>query len=141
MKAAIKATALSDYSADQIHAWAARVASAEQITKRCSDGRHVLVATDMDDLPIAFVDIESSGHLDFFFCHPNHIGTGVASCLYDQLEILARRTGINEIFTEASEAARRLFAHKGFSTVKRRDFMIGGVYIHNYAMRKRMDDE
>ena len=42
------------------------------------------------------------------------------------------------LYVEASELARRLFLRKGFTVVTRRDFAVGGVMIHNYAMEKRL---
>jgi putative acetyltransferase len=39
---------------------------------------------------------------------------------------------------EASEPARRFFLKHGFSELHRRNFEIGGVPIHNYAMEKRL---
>jgi putative acetyltransferase len=64
------------------------------------------------------------------------IGSGVASALYDRLEQQARERGMTRLFAEASEAARRLFLRKGFAQVKRRDFFLRGVSIHNYLMEK-----
>jgi hypothetical protein len=42
------------------------------------------------------------------------------------------------LFVEANEAARRLFLWKGFVQVKRRDFLLRGVSIHNYLMEKKL---
>jgi putative acetyltransferase len=43
---------------------------------------------------------------------------------------------MTKLFVETSEAARRLFLKKGFAQVKRRDFLVRGVSIHNYLMEK-----
>jgi len=40
------------------------------------------------------------------------------------------------LYTEASELARRLFARKGFTVLKRQDLVVNGVAMHNYAMEK-----
>jgi putative acetyltransferase len=39
---------------------------------------------------------------------------------------------------EASEPARRFFLKRGYAVLERRDFEIGGVPIHNYAMERRL---
>jgi len=44
--------------------------------------------------------------------------------------------GIRAFTLEASEAARRFVVKKGFSTIKRRDFIRNGAPIHNEAMEK-----
>jgi hypothetical protein len=43
---------------------------------------------------------------------------------------------MTRLFVEAGEAARGLFLKKGFAQVKRREFLLRGVSIHNYLMEK-----
>ena len=50
--------------------------------------------------------------------------------------LFAAILGINRLFVEASESARRLFAHKGFALLRRQDLVVQGVDIHNYVMEK-----
>lgn len=125
-----------DYAQAQVAAWAARVPSADRLHEIFSDGRRALVAEGAGGRLLAFGDLEANGHLDYLYCAPDALGKGVASALYDALEAAARGAGVRRIYTEASEAARRLFTRKGFSTVGKREFEIGGVVIHNYAMEK-----
>ena len=66
------------------------------------------------------------------------VGTGIGSALYDALESAANDHGIEFLFVEASEAARRLFERKGFAVEQRNDFTINGVPIHNYRMVKSL---
>lgn len=127
-----------DYSPEQVNAWASRTPTAEAMHARYTDGRTAMVATDDNDQPIAFGDLEPDGHLDFIYCVPEAAGRGVASALYDRLEATARAAGLDRIHTEASEAARRLFEHKGFVVTARRDLVVAGTPIHNFAMEKRL---
>jgi len=127
-----------DYSAAQVLAWASRTPSPQAINARYTDGRTALVATDDADQPIAFGDLEQDGHVDFMYCAPEAAGRGVASALYDQLEAAARAGGLTRIYTEASEAARRLFERKGFVVTARRDLIVAGTHIHNFAMEKQV---
>lgn len=73
------------------------------------------------------------------FCAPEAAGQGIASRLYDAVEASAREQGITNLFTEASELARRLFERKGFAVVERQDLVVRGVDIHNYRMAKALD--
>jgi putative acetyltransferase len=125
-----------DYSPVQVAAWAGRAPSAEVVAARNADGRTVLVAVDDADRPIAFGDVEADGHIDFLYCAPEAAGRGIAAAIYDHLELAARAAGATRLHVEASEAARRLFARKGFRLVARRDREIDGVAIHNFAMEK-----
>jgi putative acetyltransferase len=136
--ASVREAGRRDYSAEQVAAWAPSPPSPDRMHNRASDGRVLLVAVNVQGEPIAYGDLEADGHIDHLFCRPDAVGTGVASRLYDALEAVARRQGLSGLYVEASEAARRLFLHKGFSIVRRRDFAIGGVKIHNYAMAKAL---
>jgi putative acetyltransferase len=97
------------------------------------------VAADESDRPLAFGDLERNGRIDHLYCRPDVAGTGVASALYDRLEAAARDRGIGRLHVDASEPARRFFLRKGFTVLQRREFALGGVAIHNFAMEKRLD--
>lgn len=116
--------------------WAPHPPDAAKFATRATDGRILLIATDASDEPIAYADLEATGHIDHVYCQPEAVGTGVASQLVDRLENEARGMGMSKLFVEASEAARRLFLRKGFREVERRDFELRGVQIHNYLMEK-----
>jgi putative acetyltransferase len=58
--------------------------------------------------------------------------------MYDAIEIAARAQGIERLFTEASELARRLFERKGFTVLERQDKILRDVPIHNYRMTKTL---
>lgn len=124
------------YSQAQIDAWLTLAPPPAVLEARSKDGRHVLVAIDHADHPIAFADLESDGHIDLFYCAPEAAGTGVASMLYDAIEDLAAAHGLDRLVVEASEAARGLFARKGFVQGRRRELSVGGTTLHNYAMTK-----
>lgn len=125
-----------DYSPAQISVWSPEKTGASEYVKRAEDGRTFLVAVDRNDQPIGYGDLESSGHIDHLYCHPDFIGTGVGKAIYQQLERTAKEQGISCIYVEASDAARRLFEGQGFSIEKRVEQMIDGVQIHNYKMTK-----
>ena len=134
----VEAIGPRDYSAEQVAAWAALALSPERIEALSRDGRRMLVAAEGDGPPLAFGDLEADGHIHFLYCAPEAAGRGVASALYDELERQARAQGLTRLYSEASEAARRFFAKKGFTVLAKREFEIGGVPIHNYAVEKRL---
>jgi putative acetyltransferase len=127
------------YSPEQVNAWAPVVPDPERFLERGTDGRILLVAADDADQPLAYGDLEGDGHIDHLYCRPDVAGTGVASALYDRLEAAARDRGIARLYVEASEPARRFFLRKGFIVLERREFAVGGVAIHNFAMEKLLD--
>jgi putative acetyltransferase len=133
---AVHAIGSKDYTRDQVDAWSPAPVPADTFHARVSDGRSVFVAVDDDEKPIAFVELERDGHIDCFYCHPGHAGSGVGKALYERLEREALEAGVSRLYVEASEAARRFFLRAGFVVVRRRDFERNNVQIHNYLMEK-----
>jgi len=127
------------YSPEQLKAWAPAVPDPERFLEWGADGRILLVAADESDRPLAYGDLEKDGRIDHLYCRPDVAGTGVASALYDRLEAAARHLGIGRLHVEASEPARRFFLRKRFILLRRRDFTLGAVAIHNFAMEKRLE--
>ena len=134
--AAVHRIARLHYTAQQVEAWAPAMPQAERYVESARDGRLLLVAVDVADEPLAYGDLEADGHIDHLFCRPDVAGTGVASSLYDAVEAAAGQRAIRRLHVEASEPARRFFLKKQFVVLTRRDFRIGDVPIHNYAMEK-----
>jgi putative acetyltransferase len=126
------------YSASQVEAWAPLRGDPSGWNKRALDGRVTIVAVDDDDKPIAYGDLETDGHIDHLYSSPEAVGTGAASAIYDNLEQHARELGLTKLYVEASEGALRLFEHKGFCRLRRNDFSLRGVMIHNYSMEKSL---
>ncbi|WP_373503558.1 GNAT family N-acetyltransferase [Aestuariivirga sp.] len=133
---AVSETASRHYDPEQIAAWLGGGMEAGETHARCSDGRSVWVAADGSDTAVAFIDLEDDGHIDMLFCLPEWSGRGIASALYDHLESDARRRGMTRLRVEASELARPLFQHKGFTLLRRNDFTLDGVAVHNHIMEK-----
>jgi len=136
--AAVHEVARLYYSRAQVNAWAPRVPDPAQFRTRAADGRTVLVAVDDDDVPLAYGDLEEDGHIDHLFCRPDVAGTGVTAELYAAIEAAARARGIDLVYVEASEPARRFFVRQGFELIGRRDFEMAGVAIHNFEMEKQL---
>lgn len=111
---------------------------ADRFLARVSDGRAVFVAVGTGDSPVAFIELERDGHIDFLYCHPDVAGSGVGKALFDRLEEAALADGLSRLYVEASEAARRFFLKEGFTLIRRRDFARYGVQIHNYLMEKQL---
>ncbi|WP_405110667.1 GNAT family N-acetyltransferase [Phaeobacter sp. BS52] len=136
--AAVHGVSARDYSPEQCAAWSPEPAPAEAWQGRADDGRFVFVAVDDTDQPQGFIELERDGHIDCFYCHPKVAGTGVGLALYQQLEAQARDLGLNSLYVEASEAAKRFFSRQGFTDEGRREIERRGVGLHNYRMTKAL---
>ncbi len=140
--AAIATIGPKGYSQEQVAAWAARHIQPERIAGRVAAGDMVFVAADSDDKPVAYVLLESDGHVDMLYNHPDHSRAGLAGQLLMEAETKARTLGITRLYTEASELARSAFERAGYTLGERRDITIEHmrqpVAIHNYAMEKTL---
>ncbi len=133
--AAIRKLGPQHYTSAQVAAWAARHPTADHFIHRAASGHLIWVAREVADAPLAYALLEpADGHLDMLYCHPDHAGKGLASCLLAAADAEARSLGLSRLYTEANEGARPVFARAGYAMIRRRDFAIGGVAIHNYAM-------
>ena len=126
---------IQDYTAEQVAAWSPSKPEPERYLRQ-AQGRTFLVALRDDGVVIGYGDLEPNGHIDHLYCRPDVVGTGVGSAIYAELEAAASKTGIDVLFVEASEGARRLFERRGFSVDARNDFTRNGVALHNYRMSK-----
>lgn len=132
----VREGARADYSSAQVAAWLPSPMAEQTVRSRAEDGRWVFVAVDGADRPLGFIDLEADGHIDLLYCVPEAIGRGIGARLYDTLEETARAAGMERLYVEASESARRLFERKGFILRERREVTRRGVILHNYAMDK-----
>lgn len=123
------------YSPEQVAAWAPTPGAPDAVHARASDGRTTWVAVNAGAV-IGYVDLERDGHIDHLYCAPRAAGRGVASALIDALLGHASEHGMGRLWVEASELARGLFERKGFIVTERRDFVVRGVPIHNFAMER-----
>lgn len=124
----------SRYNSDQVQAWAPAPADPSSVHARAMDGRTTLVARNFEGQVICYGDLEPDGHIDHLYCRPDAARTGVAPALLDELILRAAAQNIPRLYVEASELARPLFERKGFGLLRRRDFSLRGVPIHNYEM-------
>ncbi len=85
---------------------------------------------------VGYGDLEANGHIDHLYCLPEVCGKGVASQLLQHLTTIAEGRSLPRLFVEASAGARGLFKRNGFSMAARQDFVLRGVPIFNYAMKK-----
>lgn len=98
-----------------------------------------MVAVDRLDRPVGYMLVQTDGHLDHLYLHPDHTRRGLAEALLDAAETFARDRGIERLLSEASELARQAFERAGYTMTQSRDFSIDGVSIHNWAMEKPLE--
>lgn len=138
-RAAIGAIGPDAYSEEQVEAWLSNFAGPEVYQSQADAGTQIFIATDDDDVPVAYAMLELTGHLDHLYCHPDHTNEGIASSLLETAALYAKYHGITHLFTEASEIAKPAFESAGYTVMKKRTFEIEGVEITNWAMVRTIE--
>jgi len=132
--ASVHAVAAGYYDSAQRAAWAPQPPDLNEWRQRLAP-LHTLVAEDHARLA-GFISYEPNGHIEFLYVSPAHARRGVASALYRHVESALLSRGVEELFTEASLAARPFFEHQGFRIAEEQTVYRRGVSFRRYAMRK-----
>src|SRR5215207_1111488 len=112
--AAIRRTAIRDYTEEQVRAWAPDESTVD--AQAWADRRaaaHTFVVC-VDNVVAGFSDFTDDGLLDMLFVHPDHSGRGLARLLVEKIQSEAAARGLTRLVTHASRTARPAFEALGF---------------------------
>ena len=129
---AIHEIASDVYTAEQCSAWSEKKPNPDHWRMRC-DRKKPFVFT-QDDRVVGFLELDSDGHIDCMYVHPEEKRKGIASALIEHAIEANTSVGNQRIFVEASICAKPVFEKKGFSVVKEKEVLIKGVSLKNYDM-------
>jgi putative acetyltransferase len=145
-----------DYSLDQVDAWAPKHADVEawkqSLSSKLTDVAEADVAeadvaeadvaeaegAEVEGAIVGFAELETTGHIDRFYCHKNWQRKGVGTQLLKQLESKAVSLGIKRLFVEASITAQPFFISQGFVVIKQQEVERRGQKFINFVMEKFM---
>ena len=134
----IRQVNLGDYTLAQVHAWAPDNLNFRNWVEACS-ARITYVADD-GGVIAGFGELETSGHIDCFYCHKDYQGQGVGRRLYQTIEIKALNLSLPRLFVEASITARPFFERMGFLIIKEQQVFRRGQFLTNFVMEKWLSD-
>ncbi|OAN50498.1 hypothetical protein A6A04_18045 [Paramagnetospirillum marisnigri] len=133
-RASVRQVARRDYHEEQLRAWAPDSIDLTEWTQRHGDRPGWVAVT--DGSLSGFCELETDGHLDMMFVHPDRQGQGIASALLVQTESVARQWGLTRLFTEASLTARPFFEARGFQIIESQVVTVRGQDFINIRMEK-----
>lgn len=136
-RASVRQIASGDYSASQLRAWAPDAIDERQFGQRCE--RKSTWVAEVQGRLAGFAHLESDGHVDMLYVHPDFKRRGVARALLEQIEELARREDFRRLYTEASITARAAFEAMGFRVIVPQTVTVRGESMTNYRMEKRLE--
>jgi putative acetyltransferase len=134
-RASVEELTGDDYSETQQASWAA-TADEEEFAAKLA-GELTLVAT-IAGAPVGFISLKGADHVDMLYVHPGVARQGVATALYEALERLAAARGAKQLMVDASDTARSFFERLGFDAKYRNTKSLGGEWLGNTHMQKRL---
>jgi putative acetyltransferase len=136
--ASIEGLTGDDYSETQQQAWAGAAEDETAFAKRLAS-QLTLVAT-LQGSPVGFASLKGKDHIDLLYVHPGAVGQGVGAMLCDALEKLAKGRGTMAMTVDASDNAAEFFARRGYEAMQRNTVTMGGEWLANTTMQKRLED-
>ena len=135
-RASIDELAADDYSDSQREAWAAvaddEAAFGERLAKQLT-----LVGT-MEGSPVGFASLKAPDVIDMLYVHPAAGENGVATMLVNALEKLAAARGAAKLTADVSDSAVEFFRKRGFVPQTRNTRPLGGEWLANTTMEKKL---
>jgi GNAT superfamily N-acetyltransferase len=125
-----------DYTPEQIERWVEKHADPEEWVLRLKGTNPFVVA--VAGTPVAFGELEANGHIDFFYCHPDHVGQGAGALLFKAITAEALRLGLSTLHAEVSVTAQPFFTKMGFQIIEERAPIICGAPAKQFIMSKQI---
>ena len=125
-----------DYTEAQQDAWIASFPDEDELARRLSS-QLTLIAT-LGESSVGFASLKGTDHIDMLYVHPAAAGQGVGSMLIDALEKLAAARGGSRLTADVSDSAQDFFRHRGFAATQRNTIELGGEWLANTTMEKRL---
>lgn len=134
---AIRITASTDYTSEQIDAWVSTGLDSSDASAWWAAARAaaVTIVAVEDDQVVGFSDLVDGSLLDMLFVDPDVSRRGVGAALVTCIMRLASEGGAGTLETYASLTARPLFERFGFVIVERCAPVVRGVVMTNFKMR------
>ena len=132
----VRAIASRDYTRSQILAWAPDDIDEGRFGQKC-ESRLTWVA-EVEAKIAGFSDLESDGHIDMLFVHPDFQRRGVARALLGHVENTARTMDLRRLYADASLTARPTFEAMGFRVIVPQTVTKRGEPMMNFRMEKRL---
>ncbi|OGT73785.1 MAG: histone acetyltransferase [Gammaproteobacteria bacterium RIFCSPLOWO2_02_FULL_57_10] len=132
--AAVHAIDSSIYTPEQKEAWAPTPPDYAHWAGRLDTKRPFMAI--IGDRVAGFMELDSDGHIDCTYTHPDFQARGVASALYAHLLEEALRRNMTRLYVEASFVARPFFERRGFVMLNQNEVRRHGVTLTNFSMEK-----
>jgi len=131
---AIHRTASAYYTQSQTDAWAPTPIDYERWRARCELKRPFLYVE--ADTICGFIELDSDGHIDCHYVHPDFNRRGIGSALLKHVLRIARDLQMPRLFVEASHLAKGLYLKHGFQLIRSSQVTVRGVVLENWVLER-----
>lgn len=125
-----------EYSEAEIRNWAPNSIYVRDWEELCL--KEFTVVAEADEEIVGFAQINDDGHINAFYCRPDHQGKGIGKKLYAVINDYARTQSIPTIYTEVNASIRPFFLKAGFENVQKQKAVVQGKVKANYIMKKKL---
>ncbi len=136
---AIYQLAASDYTREQLNAWANPPVNCEHWEHRCKIKQPFV--NEVEGRVVGFIELDPDGHIDCAFVDPAHSKVGIMSEIMEEIKRTARQRNIPRLFAEVSKTARHFFERHGFVFIRDNVVNVRGASLENFTMECSLDAE
>jgi putative acetyltransferase len=135
-RASVDELTADDYDDAQREAWVSIADDQDAFGGRLA-GQLTLVGT-IEGSPVGFASLKSPDVVDMLYVHPAAAGHGVGSMLVNALEKLAASRGAGKLTADVGDNALDFFRKRGFVPQTRNSRPVGGEWLANTTMEKKL---
>lgn len=85
---------------------------------------------------VGIAQLDDTGHINWFYCHPDFRRQGIGGQLYAAIEDYAYSKNIPTLFTETHPTDSPFFFKMGFQKVQKQKSLIRGEIISSFILQK-----
>lgn len=126
-----------DYTSEEVEDWTSCCDNIEN-WHQLLDEQHYVLAENEKGIMLGFGSINDSGYMHTLFVHADFQHQGIATLLYQYLEMYAKEKGAKRISSEVSITAKPFFEKQGFQVDEEQKRKANKLYLSNYKMSKRI---
>jgi putative acetyltransferase len=128
---------IKDYSFEQVSVWCPNDYDEGAWLARISKINPFVV--EKNGVIAAYADLQTSGHIEHFYCDKAYIGQGIGGYLMQHLLRTAKQKSILILKSDVSITAKPFFEHFGFVVLKPQVVRLNNVEMKNYLMQRNSE--
>lgn len=126
----------TDYTPEQIHAWAPTPIDYSYWRYRCELKRPFIFK--LDQTVAGFIELDPDGQIDCHYVHPKFTRRGVATALLLHVVDIATQVKLPRLYVAASHLIKPLYLKQQFVCLRSNQVLRRGVVLENWIMERSL---